>query len=62
MMDETEVNHNLESKKINSTTIAPSRRLYQCGFCEERYQTLAAYYKHHKVTHRGDQYLYYTAQ
>ncbi|KAH8387919.1 hypothetical protein KR093_010311 [Drosophila rubida] len=33
---------------------------YQCAICGEQYHTLAAYQKHHKVSHRNCQLLYYT--
>lgn len=63
LMDGTEINHNLEITKSSNTILAiapPTTVKYQCALCEERYQTLAAYQKHHKVTHRNCQFLYYT--
>lgn len=63
LMDDTEINHNLEITKKSRSSLAiapPTTVKYQCALCEERYQTLAAYQKHHKVTHRNCQFLYYT--
>ncbi|KAH8292877.1 hypothetical protein KR044_002189 [Drosophila immigrans] len=33
---------------------------YQCVLCGEQYHTQAAYQKHHKVSHRNCQFVYYT--
>ncbi|KAH8397850.1 hypothetical protein KR222_003966 [Zaprionus bogoriensis] len=59
VLDEPELGHNLQATH-EGLAIAPSMVNYQCALCEEKYHTLAAYQKHHKVSHRSCQPLYYT--
>ncbi|XP_030563075.1 uncharacterized protein LOC115764284 [Drosophila novamexicana] len=57
LINTTDMDHDLAPK--NNVAIAQTIN-YQCALCDECYHTLAAYQKHHKVSHRNSQFLYYT--